>query len=50
MYWIEVFYEIRFMIQEPVTSLVRGHGKRNTALEIKDLSSVQSTSARSIYT
>ena len=26
-YWIEVFYEIRFAIREPVTSLVRGHGK-----------------------
>ena len=26
-YWIEVFYEIGFAILEPVTSLVRGHGK-----------------------
>ena len=26
-YWIEAFYKIRFAIQEPVTSLVRGHGK-----------------------
>ena len=26
-YWIEVFYEIGFAIQETVTSLVRGHGK-----------------------
>ena len=49
-YWIEAFYEIRFAIQEPVTSLVRGHGKRNTALEIKDLSSVQRASDRSVYT
>ncbi len=24
---IEVFYEIRFAIQGPITSLVRGHGK-----------------------
>jgi len=27
MYWIEVFYEIRFAIQENVTSLVRGQAK-----------------------
>ena len=26
-YWIEAFYKIRLAIQEPVTSLVRGHGK-----------------------
>ena len=26
-YWIEVFYKIHLAIQEPVTSLVRGHGK-----------------------
>ena len=26
-YWIKAFYEIRFAIQEPVTSLVRGHEK-----------------------
>jgi len=26
-YWIEAFYKIRFAIQEPVTSLVRGHRK-----------------------
>ena len=26
-YWIEAFYKIRFAIQEPVTSLVRGQGK-----------------------
>ena len=26
-YWIEVFYEICFAIQENVTSLVSGHGK-----------------------
>ncbi len=43
-------FEIHFTIQEPVTSLVRGHGKRNTALEIKDLSSVQRASDRSVYT
>ena len=26
-YWIEEFYEIRFAIQGPVASLVRGHAK-----------------------
>ena len=26
-YWIEAFYGISFAILEPITSLVRGHGK-----------------------
>ena len=30
-YWIEALYEIGFAILEPVTSLVRGQAKRNTA-------------------
>ena len=49
-YWIVEPCENHFPILEPVTSLVRGQAKRNTALEIKDLSSVQRASDRSVYT
>ena len=35
-YWIEAFYEIGFAIQKPITSLVRGQAKRNTAFAEND--------------